>query len=85
MWVCLRQGPWKKYDGGKLFPIMWQGFFFPNTICLRDFVFFFLGMQGTSDQSRWQKLNKSLFEVSAVMNGKHAAIPEIKVIFPLFV
>ncbi|XP_027125391.1 uncharacterized protein [Coffea arabica] len=35
--------------------------------------------KGTSDESRWQKLNKSLFEVSAVMNGKHAAIPEIKV------
>ncbi|KAL3528442.1 hypothetical protein ACH5RR_007764 [Cinchona calisaya] len=35
--------------------------------------------KGTSDESRWQKLNRSLFEVSSVMNGKRAAIPEIKV------
>ncbi|CAI9111969.1 OLC1v1012325C1 [Oldenlandia corymbosa var. corymbosa] len=35
--------------------------------------------KGTSDESRWQKLNRSLFQVSHIMNGKREAIPMIKV------
>ncbi|KAL1810213.1 hypothetical protein ACET3Z_027203 [Daucus carota] len=33
----------------------------------------------TSDESRWQKLNKSLHRVSSTVNGKYDAIHEIKI------
>lgn len=33
----------------------------------------------TSDESRWQHLNRSLYRISSVMNGKDDAVQEIKV------
>lgn len=37
--------------------------------------------QDSSDESRWLQLNKSLFRVSSVINGKVDAVKEIQVMY----
>lgn len=58
---------------------MTEAMIFIYNSCI-SFFFSKLIWQGTADELNWPRLNKNLFSVSSVMNGKKDAINEFEVI-----